>query len=89
VGFPAGRPSPLRSLHSRKLRRKKAGEYDIILPMNDFILKGCSGATEGLWMMGWLFTIGFLHLSFWKGVLAIIIWPYYLGVQIAKRLRRK
>lgn len=32
-----------------------------------------------IWIIGWLFTIGFLHLSFWKGVLAIIIWPYYLG----------
>lgn len=32
-----------------------------------------------LWVMGWLFTIGFLGLSFWKGVLAIIIWPYYIG----------
>ena len=34
----------------------------------------------GLWCIGWLFTIGFLGLSFWKGVLAIIVWPYYLGV---------
>jgi len=25
------------------------------------------------------FTIGYLHLSFWKGVLAVIIWPYYIG----------
>jgi len=33
-----------------------------------------------LWFAGWLFAIGFLQLSFWKGVLAIIIWPYYLGV---------
>ena len=33
----------------------------------------------GLWMMGWLFTIGYLKLSFWQGVLAIILWPYYLG----------
>jgi len=32
-----------------------------------------------LWFMGWLFTLGFLHPTFWKGVLAIIIWPYYLG----------
>ena len=32
-----------------------------------------------IWFIGWLFTIGFLQLSFWKGVLAIIIWPYYLG----------
>jgi hypothetical protein len=33
-----------------------------------------------IWFIGWLFTIGFLKLSFWTGVLAIIIWPYYLGV---------
>lgn len=35
--------------------------------------------TGGLWVMAWLFTIGFLKLSFWQGVLAIIAWPYYLG----------
>jgi len=33
-----------------------------------------------LWCAAWLFTIGYLHLSFWKGVLAIILWPYYIGV---------
>jgi hypothetical protein len=33
-----------------------------------------------VWVAAWLFTIGFLHLSFWKGVLAIVLWPYYLGV---------
>jgi len=34
-----------------------------------------------LWAIGWLFTIGYLQLSFWKGVLALIIWPYYMGVK--------
>lgn len=33
-----------------------------------------------IWFIGWLFTIGFLELTFWRGVLALIIWPYYLGV---------
>lgn len=33
----------------------------------------------GLWFGAWLFTIGYLHLSFWRGVLAIILWPYYIG----------
>ena len=33
----------------------------------------------GVWSAAWLFTIGLLELSFWQGVLAIIIWPYYLG----------
>lgn len=35
--------------------------------------------TGSIWMVGWLFTIGFLKLTFWKGVLALIVWPYYLG----------
>jgi hypothetical protein len=33
-----------------------------------------------LWFAAWLFTIGFLHLTFWKGVLALLLWPYYLGM---------
>jgi hypothetical protein len=44
-----------------------------------------SGITGPLWFWGWLFTIGFVHLSFWKGALALIIWPYYLGVQLASK----
>lgn len=35
------------------------------------------------WCAGWLFTVGFLGLSFWKGVLAIAIWPYYIGVYVS------
>ena len=33
-----------------------------------------------IWAAGWLFTLGYLGLSFWQGVLAAFIWPYYLGV---------
>jgi hypothetical protein len=29
---------------------------------------------------GWLFSIGYLHLTLWKGVLAIVLWPYYIGL---------
>jgi len=36
--------------------------------------------TGGLWFASWLFMLGFLDLSFWKGVAALVIWPYYLGV---------
>ena len=36
--------------------------------------------TGGLWCVAWLFTIGFLHLSFWKGVFAIVLWPYFIGL---------
>lgn len=35
-----------------------------------------------VWFIGWLFTIGFLKLAFWPGVLALIIWPYYLGAAL-------
>tara|TARA_B100000745_G_scaffold300509_1_gene254831 strand:+ start:4311 stop:4469 length:159 start_codon:yes stop_codon:yes gene_type:complete len=34
---------------------------------------------EGFWFAAWLFTIGFLQLSFFKGLLAIILWPFFLG----------
>jgi len=37
-----------------------------------------------LWFIGWLFTIGYLKLTFWKGVLALIVWPYDLGVFFRK-----
>jgi hypothetical protein len=32
-----------------------------------------------LWFAAWLFTLGFLNLTFWRGVLALLLWPYYLG----------
>jgi hypothetical protein len=38
-----------------------------------------SGAVVFLGIWAWLFTIGYLHLTFWKGVLGIILWPFYLG----------
>ena len=39
-----------------------------------------------LWFAAWLFSIGFLHLRFWQGVFAIVMWPYYLGVRLAPLL---
>ena len=38
------------------------------------------------WTCAWLFTLGFLHLTFGKGVLAILLWPYYLGVAFSSHL---
>jgi len=35
------------------------------------------------WLASWMFTIGFLQLTFWRALLAIIIWPYYIGVSVA------
>jgi hypothetical protein len=39
--------------------------------------------TGGAWFAVWLFTIGFLNLTFWKGVLAVVAWPYFLGVHFS------
>ncbi len=33
----------------------------------------------GLWIIGWLFTVGFLDLALSRVVLGILLWPYYLG----------
>jgi len=41
-----------------------------------------------VWLVGWMFAIGFVHLTFWQGVLAIIIWPYYLGTTIIALIHR-
>ena len=37
----------------------------------------------GLWFAAWMFTIGYLHLTFWQGVLALVVWPYYIGAAVA------
>jgi hypothetical protein len=44
-------------------------------------------AAGGLWFAAWLFTIGFLHLTFWKGVVALVLWPYFLGVALSGLIR--
>ena len=40
-----------------------------------------------LWITGWFFTIGFLHLTFWRGALALLLWPYYLGLTFSTLVR--
>ena len=36
-----------------------------------------------VWIIGWLFTIGYGGMPFfWQGVLALLIWPYYLGAAL-------
>lgn len=31
------------------------------------------------WVAGWLFSIGYLQLDFWMGLLGLVVWPYFLG----------
>jgi hypothetical protein len=43
-----------------------------------------AGATGGvIWFIGWLFMIGFVHPVWWKIILGIVVWPYFLGVHLA------
>jgi hypothetical protein len=39
------------------------------------------------WIASWLFTTGFLHLGFWRGLLALVIWPYYIGEKVSTLVR--
>jgi hypothetical protein len=42
-----------------------------------------AGAAGGvIWFIGWLFTIGYVNLVWWKIILGIVVWPYFLGVDI-------
>ena len=35
-----------------------------------------------LWFGGWLFTIGFAHLVWWKIIRGIVVWPFFLANHI-------
>jgi len=41
-----------------------------------------SGIAGAFWFAGWLFTLAFAKLMWWQAILAIVIWPYYLGVRL-------
>ena len=43
--------------------------------------RGASGGAAGgiFWFIGFLFTIGYANLVWWKILLGIVIWPYFLG----------
>ena len=53
------------------------------MPKNGNSRNGAAPAGAGvLWFIGWLFTIAFAHLVWWKILLALVIWPYYLGIAV-------
>jgi hypothetical protein len=41
--------------------------------------KSLTISISGLWFIGWLFTIGFADLSVGRTLLALLLWPYYVG----------
>ena len=40
------------------------------------------GAAGGLWFAGWLFFLAYTQPIWWKALLGLIIWPYYLGIAV-------
>jgi len=44
--------------------------------------RGAESSAGIIWFAGWLFTLGFVQLVWWKAILGIVIWPYYLAVHI-------
>lgn len=53
------------------------------MPERDKVRVDANVSLGSLWFTGWLFTIGFVGLSFLKGALALILWPYFLGAHLA------
>jgi hypothetical protein len=54
------------------LRRKlMAGDHK-----GGSLVGGLAGA---FWFAGWLFTIAFAQLVWWKIILGIVVWPFFLG----------
>jgi hypothetical protein len=43
---------------------------------------GVAGFGGFIWFAGWLFTIAYAHLVWWKIILALVVWPYYLGLAV-------
>lgn len=41
-----------------------------------------SGRAGMFWCAGWLFTLAYAKLLWWQAILALVIWPYYLGVHL-------
>ena len=41
-----------------------------------------NGLAGGFWFAGWLFTLAFAHLGWLQGLLALVVWPYYLGLVV-------
>jgi hypothetical protein len=39
----------------------------------------CGGFGAAFWLAGWLFTMAITNPVWWKAILGIIVWPFYLG----------
>ena len=45
-------------------------------------MKQSGGIFGTLWFIGWLFTIAFARLIWWRAIMTIAVWPYFLGLVV-------
>jgi hypothetical protein len=43
---------------------------------------GAAAAGGVIWFIGWLFTISFANLVWWKIILGLVVWPLFLGWKV-------
>lgn len=68
ISFPQTACSAGQEVHAKRPARPSAGAP--------------SHGAGLLWFGGWLFTIGFAKLVWWKALLGLVAWPYFLGVTV-------
>jgi len=51
---------------------------------NKHVVGHGGGIAGAFWFAGWLFTIGYANLIWWKIILGLVVWPYYLGQFLIK-----
>jgi len=57
------------------------------MPNEKHVVRGkmeVAGIMGPVWMIGWLFTVGYAHLSIGKAIVGLLIWPYYLGAFLSR-----
>jgi hypothetical protein len=56
---------------------------EIEMRENKTVRVNANGALAGTtWFAGWLFTIGFAKLVWWKALLGLVAWPYFLALAL-------
>jgi hypothetical protein len=35
-----------------------------------------------IWYVGWLFTVALAQLGWWKAIVGLVLWPYFLGAAL-------
>jgi hypothetical protein len=45
-------------------------------------MKNGGSFAGAFWFAGWLFTIAYANLVWWKIILGIVVWPLFLGYAV-------